>query len=167
MSRARKAAPAYQWYPRDYMADPVVITMTLEQEGAYRRLMDVCWLEHGLPTNLDELWRLAKAPSRDAFTRRIWPVVGRKFQLKKGRFQHKRLDRERAKQAKTRKARQLAAEGRWKKDDSKSNANASGLQCLTSSSASATTTAVERSKQTGAVAPALSFCGKAVEKVGA
>jgi uncharacterized protein YdaU (DUF1376 family) len=95
-----KKSPAFQWYPRDYLADPIVIAMTLEQEGAYRRLMDVCWLERGLPSDLGELWRLAKAPSRDRFTRRIWNVVGRKFYLKKGKFQHKRLDRERAKQAK-------------------------------------------------------------------
>lgn len=136
MPRAKKS-PAYQWYPRDYMADPIVITMTLEQEGAYRRLMDVCWLERGLPTNVDELWRIAKAPSRDAFIRRIWNVVGRKFQLKKGKFQHRRLDRERAKQSKTSKERQIAAFKMHEKRRSKSSAIASRLQCFTSSSATA------------------------------
>lgn len=147
MPRAKKS-PAYQWYPRDYMSDALVVSMTLEQEGAYRRLMDVCWLERGLPTDLNELWRLAKAPSRDAFTRRIWPVVGRKFQPRKGRLQHKRLDRERAKQAKTRKARQLAARDRWDRQQCKQDANASDLQCLTSSSS--TSTAVGTEKSTGA-----------------
>jgi uncharacterized protein YdaU (DUF1376 family) len=137
-------SPAFQWYPRDFLADALVQSMTLEQEGAYRRLMDICWLEHGLPDDMDELWRLAKAPSKERFTRNIWPLVGRKFQQRRGRLQHKRLDKERAKQAKTRKARQLAAHGRWDKDDSKCNANASDLQCLTSSSASAPATAVKK-----------------------
>lgn len=137
MARIRKT-PAFQWYPRDYLADALVVSMTLEQEGAYRRLMDVCWLECGLPNDFAQLWRLAKAPSRAAFARRIWPVVGRKFQLKKGRFQHKRLDKERAKQLKTRRGRQLAARGRWLQEHSKCTAIASGLQCSSSSSSSAT-----------------------------
>ena len=81
-----KKSPAFQWYPRDYMADALVVSMTLEQEGAYRRLMDVCWLEAGLPTTTEELWRLAKAPSRDRFERFIWPTVGRKFYPRKGQI---------------------------------------------------------------------------------
>jgi uncharacterized protein YdaU (DUF1376 family) len=139
-----KKSPAFQWYPRDYMSDALVVSMTLEQEGAYRRLMDVCWLEGGLPTSIDELWRLAKAPSRDRFAKFIWPLVGRKFQPRKGKLQHKRLDRERAKQAKTRKARTLAANGRWEKERSKRDANASDLQCLTSSSSTSSSTAVDK-----------------------
>lgn len=148
MARAKTKAPAFQWYPRDFLADALVQSMTLEQEGAYRRLMDVCWLEHGLPDDIDQLWRLAKAPNRERFARVIWPLVGRKFQQRRGKLQHKRLDKERAKQAKTRKVRQLAAQERWEKEQSKCNANASGLQCLTSSSASAT--AVDKDKSTDA-----------------
>jgi uncharacterized protein YdaU (DUF1376 family) len=144
MPRVKKA-PAYQWYPRDYMADPVVQAMNLEQEGAYRRLMDICWLEQGLPTDVEDLWPLSKASSRDRFLEHIWPVVGRKFQLRRGKYQHKRLDRERAKQAKNRRKRQLAAQTRWNKVRSKRDAHASGVHSLSSSSSTAFTTAVRTS----------------------
>jgi uncharacterized protein YdaU (DUF1376 family) len=148
----RKKAPAFQWYPRDFMSDALVISMTLEQEGAYRRLMDVCWLENGLPSDVEHLWRLAKAPTRERFARHIWPLVGQKFQLKNGRWHHKRLDQERRKQAKTRQARKLAADKRWADEGCKSNANASGLQCLTSALTSASATAVGKRKTTDAAA---------------
>ena len=140
MPRAKRA-PAYQWYPRDYMADAIVQAMTLEQEGAYRRLLDHCWLEHGLPVDLDELWPLAKCPSREFFETRIWNVVGRKFYLRRNRFQQKRLDRERAKQAKTRRVRQLAAKKMHEQKRSKRDANAPRVQCLSSSSSTASSAA--------------------------
>lgn len=149
MPRLNKS-PAFQWYPRDYMSDAIVQSMTLEQEGAYRRLLDHCWLENGLPLTPDKLWRLAKAPSRERFEKHIWPAVGCKFQPRKGKLHHKRLDRERTKQAKTRRVRKLAADGRWKHERSKRDANASAEQCLTSSSSSASTAAANKIKSTGA-----------------
>ncbi len=130
------------------MADALVVSMTLEQEGAYRRLMDVCWLERGLPNDLEQLWRLAKAPSRDRFARQIWPLVGRKFQLRKDKLQHRRLDRERAKQAKNRRKKQLAANKRWHPDEYTRNAHASRVQCPSSSSS--TTSADQKIKSTDA-----------------
>src|SRR3954447_2406595 len=96
----RVKSPAFQWYPRDHIADPLVAVMTLEQEGAYRRLLDMCWLEGGLPAEMAVLWQVAKAPNRARFEEDIWPVVQQKFYLRDGRFQHKRLDQERKKQAK-------------------------------------------------------------------
>lgn len=133
-----KKAPAFQWYARDYLSDAVVISMTLEQEGAYNRLMNICWLEKGLPSELDELWKLSKANSRDHFTRRIWNVVGKKFQLRRCKFQHKRLDLERAKQAKNRRKKQLAANKRWEEERCKRNARALQNGCPTSASTSTT-----------------------------
>lgn len=126
--------------------------MTLEQEGAYRRLMDVCWLENGLPTDMEQLWRLAKAPSKERFVKHIWPVVGRKFRTKRGQLRHKRLDEERSKQAKNRKKKQLAAEARWEQEQCTRNADASPVQCLSSSFAFASSSAEKRFKPTAAKA---------------
>lgn len=112
MPRRTPKSPAYQWYPRDYMSDALVVSMTLEQEGAYRRLLDVCWLEGGLPTDLDKLWRLAKAKSRERFERQIWPIVQKKFAVENSLWKNSRLEIERSKQAKLRKIRQLAARGK-------------------------------------------------------
>jgi len=122
--RLQHKSPAYQWYPKDYQTDAAVVLMTLAQEGAYRRLMDVCWLENGLPTDTALLWRLAKADSRDHFERELWPVMYQKFSERDGKLHHSRLDVERKKQRKNRKARQLAAKARWEKGQQCGDANA-------------------------------------------
>ena len=36
-------SPAFRFYPRDYLADPVVTCMTLEDQGAYMRLLCHAW----------------------------------------------------------------------------------------------------------------------------
>jgi len=143
LSRERRLdkSPAYQWYPRDFLSDALVAAMTLEQEGCYRRLLDVAWLEGGLPGDPDLLWRLAKAPSRAYFERKLWPIISRKFRYKTvqvrtcgkvirtGTWSNPRLERERAKQKNLSSVRQLAAEWRWHKEHARCNANASCLQC--------------------------------------
>jgi len=43
--------PAFQWYPKDHLTDLNVLPMTLEEEGAYRRLMDYCWLTGYIPSD--------------------------------------------------------------------------------------------------------------------
>ena len=45
-------APAYLWYPKDYLADANTVLMSLEEEGAYRRLLDYCWLEGSIPGDM-------------------------------------------------------------------------------------------------------------------
>ena len=135
-------SPAYQWYPRDYTSDALVVSMTLEQEGAYRRLLDVEWLEGALPNDPAQLWRLAKAPSRAHFERHIWPVIHRKFVARKrfpqacgkvisgGLLINKRLEREREKQTNANRLKQLAAEWRWHKEQCKCSTDASCEQCF-------------------------------------
>lgn len=138
-SRAKRPkSPAYQWYPKDYMTDPEVIAMTLAQEGAYRRLLDVCWLENGLPTEPAILWRLAKADSEADFVRDLWPIVSRKFQERDGKLHHSRLDGERKKQRKNSRIRKMAAKARWDKMQMHADANALQTASLSSSIAIAT-----------------------------
>jgi len=140
-------SPAYSWYPRDYTSDALVVSMTLEQEGAYRRLLDVEWLEGGLPDDPDQLWRLAKAPNRVYFEAKIWPTVRKKFVEKpralhrvlkdapRGLLINRRLERERAKQNKVHRQKQLAAQWRWHKERCMCSKDASCLQCLAFASA--------------------------------
>jgi uncharacterized protein YdaU (DUF1376 family) len=42
MSKEIKS-PAYQWYYKDYMTDTRVMELTLAEEGAYRKLIDLCF----------------------------------------------------------------------------------------------------------------------------
>lgn len=67
--------PAYQHYPADYLSDEDTATMTLEEEGAYRRLLDHHWREGSIPADPEQLRRLLKWIPMRRF-RAIWAKVG-------------------------------------------------------------------------------------------
>ena len=51
-------SPAYQLYPKDILTSQRVALMSLAEEGAYRRALDLCWLEGSLPNDAKLLSRL-------------------------------------------------------------------------------------------------------------
>ena len=138
--------PAFQWYPKDVLTDPVVVNMSLEAEGAYRRLIDVCWLENGLPTEADHLWRLAKCRSRAHFTK-LWVQMRTKFVERDTRWQHKRLDIERRRQAawraKCAKGGRKSAARRWPGRDKGSSSKTRVLLQLDGNSSSSSAVRTE------------------------
>lgn len=115
-------SPAYQRYPKDYLGDENVVVMTLEEEGAYNRLMDFCWMQGSLPSDMRELAAMCKnVPVKRM--QKMWERIGRCFQPHPdhpGRLTHKRLDKEREKQAEwSRKSSEGGKKGsatRWGKD---------------------------------------------------
>lgn len=119
-------APAYQWYPGDALADEAMTMMTLEEEGAFRRLLDHHYREHSIPADAEELRRLCKwiTPSR---FRKIWERIGKCFVPKPG--DPSRLVNSRAE------------EQRRALDDFAENASAGGIQ------AAANMTAEQRSER--------------------
>lgn len=147
-------APAFQWYPKDCLTDPVVVAMSLEAEGAYRRLIDFCWLEGSLPEDTRQLAALAKAKGAKHLAQ-LWSQFGQKFvQREDGRWVHPRLEAERTKQAESRLRRQRAAEERWKKEQAaheQSTCNADAMQCPPSPSSSASPTPVSTETRGGGV----------------
>jgi len=89
-------SPAYQWYPRDFLAD--VLTLEDGEELLYRRLLDYQWLHHEVPSNWS---RMAKAGRMSvARVKQCWPAIAHHFpdRTKDGGWQNRRLERERAKQ---------------------------------------------------------------------
>jgi len=50
--------PAFQFYPGDYLGSQRVALMTLEEEGAYIRLLCYCWQHGSIPSNPDQIARL-------------------------------------------------------------------------------------------------------------
>ena len=90
--------PSFQWYPKDYLTDLSVEVMTLEEEGAYRRLMDYEWLHTGLPNDMAQLAKLCRI-SKARFAK-LWPAIKPCFKPnRKGtRLIHPRLAAERRKQ---------------------------------------------------------------------
>lgn len=87
--------PAFQFYAAEYLADEHVQLMTLEEEGAYIRLLAFCWREGSIPKAIGALSRLCKGASTTVLT----TVLKRFKPTDNGeRLVHPRLDAERKKQ---------------------------------------------------------------------
>lgn len=93
---APEKAPAFQFYPKDFLTDGRVQTMSLAERGAYITLLCICWLEQSLPDDEVRLARIVGLPL--ASFRKLWPAVRQCFTLTGDAFIHKRLDMEREKQ---------------------------------------------------------------------
>lgn len=108
---APEKSPAFQFYPRDFLLDGHVASMTLEERGAYITLLCLCWTEITLPI---EPLRLARMMGCTAATfKRVWPALEPCFVQADGGLSHKRLEKERAKQASHRQAQKDKADKRW------------------------------------------------------
>jgi uncharacterized protein YdaU (DUF1376 family) len=91
-------APAFQFYPKDFLHDSNVVLMNLTERGAYITLLCYCWSEGSI---LNDPSKLAKfchvSPS---VMRRLWVAIAPCFRPAEepGRLIHPRLERERQKQ---------------------------------------------------------------------
>jgi uncharacterized protein YdaU (DUF1376 family) len=86
--------PAFLFSPADWLTDSNVTAMTLEQQGAYLRLLCVAWLEHGLPNDLQRIRALLGLPQRrfDA----VWTALADRWVDRDGRLVNRRQEAERA-----------------------------------------------------------------------
>ena len=96
-------APAFQFYPNDWLSSPNIMLMTPAQEGAYIRLLAIAWSNEdcGLPdddNSLALLSRLGEGWFNGGST-----VVKKCFICKDGRLYNERLMKERTKQEEWRK----------------------------------------------------------------
>lgn len=91
-------APAFQFYPNDFLSDANVIEMSLQERGAYITLICICWQQGTLPNDVTRLAKLCGVPA--SVMRRLWPALASCFRPDAGeRIVHPRLEREREKQA--------------------------------------------------------------------
>ncbi len=94
-------APAFQFYPNDFLSDANVIVQSMQERGVYITLICVCWQQGSLPTAPEQLARFCGLPL--PIFRKLWPAVAPCFRATGERFVHPRLDRERKKQREFRK----------------------------------------------------------------
>lgn len=90
-------SPAFQFYPNDWLGSQRVQMLTLEEEGAYMRLLCFCWQHGSIPADAAQAARLiGKGGSTTLAT-----VVLAMFQPSPDptRLIHDRLEAERAKQS--------------------------------------------------------------------
>jgi uncharacterized protein YdaU (DUF1376 family) len=112
--------PSYPWYPRDFMADEPVMLMTLEQEGAYRRLLDHQWLHGSIPVDLKQLAVICKGVTASKM-KALWAGIAECFVVvpdDDARLVNERLERVREEYVKFRTGKSEAGskgnEVRWK-----------------------------------------------------
>lgn len=97
MSDRQEKAPAFQFYPRDYLSDARVLAMSYEERGVYMHLLCVCWNEHGeLPADVGALARIV-GWQRARFDK-AWRAIEPCFERRGESYHHPRLDKEREKQ---------------------------------------------------------------------
>ena len=107
------------WYIGDYQRD--TMHLDADQDGAYRRLIDACWVRHGLLPDDDAQFAVITklGPKRWKAAR---PVVAVFFQITPDGWRHKRVDAELLKAKANTEARQLGgqktAAKRWSGDSS-------------------------------------------------
>lgn len=112
---AKEKSPAFQFYPREFLADGNVSGMSLHERGAYITLICICWNDGSLPMQTERLANMCGTPEK-AFLK-FWPAVRVCFTERDGRYVHPRLELEREKQETNRQRRSDAggkgASGRW------------------------------------------------------
>jgi len=90
-------SPAFQFYVTDYLGSQRVQLLTLEQEGAYIRLLSYCWQHGSIPSNHKEIATLVGKGCSTTLAR----VVARMFEPcpdDPSKLIHDRLEDERKKQ---------------------------------------------------------------------
>lgn len=108
-------SPAFQFYAAEWLADEKVSLMTLEEEGAYIRLVAYCWREGSIPADAEMLSRLCKGASTTSI--RVVTSCFKQCPTDPLRLVHKRLESEAAKQRewrdKSSNGGRRSAEKRW------------------------------------------------------
>lgn len=89
--------PAFQFYPGDWLGSQRVSLLTLEEEGAYLRLLASCWQHGSIPSDADKIARLiGKGASTTLAT--TLTTMFQPHPFNSALLVHDRLERERDKQ---------------------------------------------------------------------
>lgn len=135
-------APAFQFYPKDFLSDANVTIMNNEQLGAYIRLMCHEWIEHRLPGDPKKLAKLSGLGKR---WNRLSDTILNCFESKGDFLVHPRLQKERflqeARRAKMSDSGLKGANKRW---GSHSHPKPTPMANDSSSSSSSSSTANKR-----------------------
>jgi len=113
---SKSRSPAFQYYPRDTLMNPIIAVMSNEEFGAYWKLVSYIWLEEFLLYDERKLARLLGVPEKKF--RKLWVAMEQLFVIDDNKITHPELDQYRQKQAewreKSRLGGQKSVEGRSK-----------------------------------------------------
>jgi uncharacterized protein YdaU (DUF1376 family) len=105
----KNKAPAFQFYPADFISDELVQIMSNEEVGVYVKMLCSDWINGGLPSNKAVLCRMFNCDQT------ALDMCLSSFVLKSDRYFNKRLIKERKKQAQYRQKQSKNAQSRWNK----------------------------------------------------
>jgi len=142
---AKERRPYLPFYGREFYQDENVLLMTLEQEGAFKRLLWNCWQEGSIPSDPAKLAAICKNTPLRIFEKRIWPALKVCFTpTEDGRLINNKIERVRQESLKYRDGQsergKLGAEKRWHQ---KHRASAQQAPCPAAGSSSDSTPAAE------------------------
>ena len=101
---------SYPWYISDWRQDEKVLALTMEQQGIYHNLLDMCWDGGDLPTDEGTLRKLALCSERE--WKRSWPAVKPFFVEIDGRLHNPKVDENRPRLLESKESRRKAGEAR-------------------------------------------------------
>ena len=73
----KTTSPAFQFYPKDYLTSEHVARMSLDEQGAYVRLLCHAWLEGSIPSNKKDIARMLGVSAQKLTA--MWPSISRCF----------------------------------------------------------------------------------------
>lgn len=112
-------APAFQFYPKQWLGDDKILLMDWDARGMHMHLICIAWQQDPpctLPDD-DELWRRWCGNPRAERWRKIKHQIQNAYQLRDGRWVQDGLLRQYEKQRQYAQSRREAAEARWGKQD--------------------------------------------------
>ena len=109
--------PAFLLYTTDLLADGAVMAMTLEEFGAFMKLLCIAWGEEGIPADDKALCRLLGVSPRK--WKSLWPAMESKWESNgNGRLINPRMERVRAERIAFSQRASKAAAKRWEHEGS-------------------------------------------------
>ena len=94
-------SPAFQFYPNDWLSSPKIMLMTPAEEGAYIRLLAICWMNGHLPSDDESLAELSRL--KEGWFNGSSVKIKKCFTERGSKLYNERLSKERGKQRKWRK----------------------------------------------------------------
>lgn len=87
---SERVLPYYKWFWQDYRANRKVQRMSYIERGLYRELLDECWAEGSIPSDMAELADICGCPEQvmaDA-----WQMLGKCFVLLGDRYVNEKME---------------------------------------------------------------------------
>jgi uncharacterized protein YdaU (DUF1376 family) len=117
-----KELPFFKWFPADAETDAFYASLSYEALGLYHRMLNLAWINNGLPSDLEELASVIRVER--SFLDKYWPKLSKRWVERDGMLFNSKQEEERADALEKSQKASEAAKARYGR-----NANAVHPQC--------------------------------------